>query len=85
MMRSSVDFPEPLGPSSAVSEPPSTSSETSSSAVKLPNRFETLQTSIDVYAVSSCGRIRVIASRTPTASNAKTIEIAYAPARSKLS
>ena len=48
MMRSSVDLPEPLGPSSAVSEPPSTSSETSSSAWKLPKRFETLRTSIDI-------------------------------------
>ena len=32
MIRSSVDLPEPLGPSSAVSEPSGTSSETSSSA-----------------------------------------------------
>ena len=32
MIRSSVDLPEPLGPSRAVSEPPSTSSETSSRA-----------------------------------------------------
>ena len=35
-MRSSVVLPEPEGPSSAVSEPSGTSSETSSSAVKLP-------------------------------------------------
>ena len=35
MMRSRVDLPEPDGPSSAVSEPLSTSSETSSSAWKL--------------------------------------------------
>ena len=32
MMRSSVDLPEPLGPSSAVSDPSGTSSETSSRA-----------------------------------------------------
>ena len=32
MIRSRLDLPEPLGPSSAVSEPPGTSSETSSSA-----------------------------------------------------
>ena len=44
MIRSSVDFPEPLGPSRAVSEPPSTSSETSSSAEKSPKRFETCRT-----------------------------------------
>ena len=40
MMRSSVDLPLPLGPSSAVSEPSGTSSETSSSATKSPNRFD---------------------------------------------
>ncbi len=41
MTRSSVDLPLPLGPSSAVSEPPGTSSETSSSATKSPKRFVT--------------------------------------------
>ena len=40
MIRSSVDLPEPLGPSSAVSEPSGTSSETSSSAVKSPKCLE---------------------------------------------
>ena len=39
MMRSSVDLPLPLGPSSAVSEPSATSTLTSSSAVKSPKRF----------------------------------------------
>ena len=48
MIRSSVDLPEPLGPSSAVSEPPATSSETSSSAEKSPKLFETLRTRIDI-------------------------------------
>ena len=48
MMRSSVDFPEPLGPSSAVSDPLSTSSETSSRATKSPKRFETLRTEMDI-------------------------------------
>jgi hypothetical protein len=47
-MRRRVDFPDPDGPRSAVSEPLSTSSETPSSAWKLPNRFETLRTSIDI-------------------------------------
>src|SRR5215210_6253436 len=37
--RSSVDLPLPLGPSSAVSEPPAIASETLSSATKLPNRL----------------------------------------------
>ena len=37
-----------LGPSRAVSEPLSTSRETSSSATKSPNRFETLRTRIDI-------------------------------------
>ncbi len=40
MIRSSVDLPEPLGPSSAVSEPSGTSSVTSSSAVKSPKRLD---------------------------------------------
>ena len=48
MIRSRVDFPEPLGPSSAVSEPLSTSSETSSTATKSRNLFETLRTWIDI-------------------------------------
>ena len=45
-IRSSVDFPEPDGPSRATSDPSGTSSETSSSAVKPANRFETELTSI---------------------------------------
>ena len=36
MTRSSVDLPEPLGPSSAVSEPSGISSVTSSRAAKSP-------------------------------------------------
>ena len=40
MIRSSVDLPEPLGPSSAVSDPSGTSSVTSSSAVKSPKRLD---------------------------------------------
>ena len=39
MTRSSVDLPEPDGPSSAVSDPDGISSETSSSASKSPKRF----------------------------------------------
>ncbi len=46
MIRSSVDLPEPDGPSSAVREPVSISTETSSSAWKLPKRFEMLRTSM---------------------------------------
>ena len=36
MARNSVDLPEPLGPSSAVSEPDGTSKSTLSSAAKSP-------------------------------------------------
>src|SRR3982751_5374616 len=46
MTRSSVDLPLPLGPSSAVNEPLPTPIDTSSSAVKSPNRFVTLRASI---------------------------------------
>src|SRR5260221_11890209 len=44
--RRSVDLPLPLGPRRAVSEPLSTSSETSSSATNSPNRLLTLRASI---------------------------------------
>ena len=46
MIRSSVDLPEPLGPSSAVSDPSGTSSETSSRATKSPKRLVTFETVI---------------------------------------
>ncbi len=46
MIRSSVDLPEPDGPSSAVNDPSGTSIETSSSAVKSPKRLDTLVTEI---------------------------------------
>ncbi len=46
MIRSSVDFPLPLGPSSAVRDPAGTSTETSSSATNEPNCFETDRASI---------------------------------------
>ena len=82
MMRSRVDLPEPLGPRSAVSEPLSTSTETSSTATKSPNCFETLRTWMDIYAIFSFGRIAVIATRTMIAIVASTIEMAYAPAMS---
>ena len=53
MIRSRVDFPEPLGPRRAVSDPLSTSSETSSTATKSPNRLETFRTWIDIECASS--------------------------------
>ena len=46
MIRSSVDLPEPLGPSSEVSDPSWISSETSSSALKSPNDLVTSRTAI---------------------------------------
>ncbi len=84
MIRSSVDLPEPLGPRSAVSDPLGTSSETSSTAAKSPKCLETLRTSIDTYD-ASFGLITVIATSTSIATRARTIEIAYAPARSNAS
>src|SRR4051794_32931222 len=47
--RSRVDFPDPLGPSNAVSPPSGTLIETSSSATKFPKR---LVTSLTVMAIS---------------------------------
>ena len=44
--RSSVDLPEPLGPSSAVSLPSGASIEMSSRAAKSPKRLETDSTEI---------------------------------------
>ena len=44
--RSSVDLPEPLGPSRAVSLPSGASNEMSSRAVKSPKRLETDSTAI---------------------------------------
>ena len=46
MIRSRVDLPPPLGPSSAVSEPVGMSTDTSSSAAKSPKLLETLLTRI---------------------------------------
>jgi hypothetical protein len=46
MTRSSVDLPDPLGPSSAISDPLGTETETSSSATNSPKRLVTLRTSI---------------------------------------
>ena len=44
--RSSVDLPEPEGPSSAVSLPSGASIETSSRAAKSPNLLDTFSTAI---------------------------------------
>jgi hypothetical protein len=46
MIRSSVDLPEPLGPSSDVSEPAGISRVTSSSATNSPNCLRTSRTAI---------------------------------------
>jgi hypothetical protein len=47
-IRRSVDLPEPLGPRRAVSEPPSTSSDTSSRATNSPKRFVMLLIWMDI-------------------------------------
>src|SRR5205085_2447427 len=51
--RSSVDFPLPLGPSSAVSEPGATASETLSSATYSPKRFVTCWTAMAISSPPS--------------------------------
>ena len=67
MIRSSVDLPEPLGPSSAVSEPSGISSETSSSATKSPNDLRDVANGD--HASSLRGLIAVIASSVASAMN----------------
>ena len=85
MIRSSVDLPLPLGPSKATSDPVGTSSETSSSATKSPNRLETLRIEMDIRRGSSLGLSRIMQIRTMTAITASISETAYAPAWSKFS
>src|SRR6185503_6475145 len=51
--RRSVDFPLPLGPRSAVNEPPAIATETSSRAVKSPKRLVTRRTAIDTRCLLS--------------------------------
>ena len=75
MIRSSVDLPLPLGPSSAVSAPSPTVMETSSSAMKVPKRLLTLCTSIAIRRPSfpRVRRVsRFIASSVASASSAST-------------
>ena len=79
MIRSSVDLPEPLGPSSAVSEPFGTSSVTSSSAVKSPNRLDTSWMSILIGFHASRVQSTVIASSTISDITASSVAAAYAP------
>ncbi len=88
MIRSSVDLPLPLGPSSAVSAPSSTRMQTSSSATKSPKRLLTLRTSIAIRRPSLLRVRRVsrfIASSVASASSASTTAAVYAPVVSKFS
>ena len=77
MMRSSVDLPPPLGPSSAVSWPVGMLTDTSSSATKSPNR---LPTSCDLDAhrisVSSFGRMNDTTTMQATATSASRNAVA---------
>ena len=74
MTRSSVDLPEPLGPSSAVSEPSSTATETPSSAWKSPKRLRHV---VDCdHDWSFRGRSPVITSRVASAMSASSAEAA---------
>ena len=74
MIRSSVDLPEPLGPSSEVSEPSGISSETSSSATKSPNVLRDVANGD--HASSLRGLIRVIASSVASAISASSADAA---------
>ena len=74
MIRSSVDLPEPLGPSSEVSEPSGISSETSSSATKSPNDLRTSRTAIMRHP--SVGLIWVMASSVASAMSASSADAA---------
>src|SRR5918996_2240721 len=55
--RSSVDFPLPDGPRSAVSDPSRTSSETSSSATKSPNCFRAVSTLMLIRGLLFLGEV----------------------------
>src|ERR687894_1523911 len=57
MTRSRVDLPLPLGPSSAVRDPPPIPSETSSRATKSPKRFVTCRIAIDIGYLPSATRV----------------------------
>ena len=74
MMRSSVDLPEPAGPSSAVSEPSGISSETSSSADEVAEALGDVADGD--HASSFRGLILVIASSVPSAIRASRAEAA---------
>src|SRR5690606_9530204 len=60
MMRSSVVFPEPDGPSSATSLPRGTCKSTLSSAVNAPNFFEILETWILIRKGTSNVELRTL-------------------------
>ena len=76
MTRSSVDLPLPLGPSSAVSEPSGTSTETSSSAVKAPKRLVTPCDRDGHQGFLSWLRTAFMASSVASDSSASTSDIA---------
>ena len=75
MIRSSVDLPLPLGPSSAVSAPSPTVIETSSSAVKVAEALAHV-VNLDRHQTASLPRVRrvsrFIASSVASASSAST-------------
>ena len=85
MIRSSVDLPEPLGPSSAVSEPVSTSTETSSSA-EVAEALRDVADRVDIRRLPPSASSSVISTRHDrSAITASTSEMPYAPGRSKFS
>ncbi len=76
MIRSSVDFPEPLGPRSAVSAPLLDVERDVVERDEVAEALRDVANQNGHQAVSSLGRITVIATRTSIAISASTIEIA---------
>ncbi len=76
MIRSSVDLPDPLGPSSAVSDPSGTSSETSCRAVKSPNCLAMVSISMVIESLFLLGERAVITSSTSSEITASSVAAA---------
>ena len=85
MMRRRVDLPEPLGPRRAVSAPDSDVERDILQGDEVTEALRDVANEDRHQAVSSLGRMTVMATRTRIAMSASTIEMAYAPARSKAS
>ena len=78
MTRSSVDLPLPLGPSSAVSEPASTETETSSQRGEVSEPLRDPFDDDRHYEVPSLGLKTLIRTSVPMARSASRTDAAYA-------